>query len=97
MPDEVGRFGPQTGELARSLEHGDKRSWTKPLLIWLLSSMCCQEDATRLRWSVKGWLVSPAPGDTNHPVLQQPGDRWGQKTRQRVNSLFSVSPASLRS
>ena len=28
--------------------------------------------------------MSAWAGDTNHPFLQQLGDRWGQKTRQRV-------------
>jgi hypothetical protein len=34
MPYQVSRVGPQMREIALTLEHWGKRSWTKPLLIW---------------------------------------------------------------
>jgi hypothetical protein len=52
MPYEASRSGLQTWKIAKSLEHWDKLSSTKPLLIWLVPSMSCQLKGEKERFAL---------------------------------------------
>jgi len=50
-------------------------------------------------WSVKGWLVSPGAGDTNHPFFSNLGtdgarkpDNVPRKKREKFPAISLLSP-----